>query len=322
MLALEAQTLTVGPYLDRWLRDSVEGTVSRHTYRDYQDKVKLHLKPSLGRIRLRDLTTLHLQSLYRQKIEDGLSSRSVRYIHVTIRKALEQAEAWDLVRKNVARFAKPPKAEHSERRYLTPEQAKRFLEAITGHRDEALYLVAVTTGLRRGELLGLKWTDLDLNERVLRVERSLDTYYGPATENAPKRKSSRRPASLFPEVVEALKAHRIRQLRDKLRAGPRWKEHGYVFPTSVGTGNRGDNVLKRSLKPLVAANDLPPITFHELRHSCATFLALLGVHPRTAQRILGHGSIATTLEAYTHVLDEMHQDASDKLRELFFGEVE
>ncbi len=141
------------------------------------------------------------------------------YVHTTIRKALAQAEAWDLVRKNVARFAKPPKEDHSEPDAMTVEEAQAFLRAIAGDRLEALYLLAVTTGLRRGELLGLKWADLNLDRGYLRVERSLDTLYGPPAENDPKRASSRRPAVLLPPVVASLKAHRTRQAAEKLAAG-------------------------------------------------------------------------------------------------------
>lgn len=320
LLAFEARTLSVGAYLDRWLT-TIEGSVSRHTYRDYRDKVELHLKPALGRIRLQDLTALHLSTLYQAKRKTH-SVRTIQYIHTTIRKALEQAEAWDLVRKNVARFAKPPKTEHTERRYFTPDEARRFLAAVQGHKDEALYLLAVTTGMRRGELLGLKWSDIDLEARTLRVERSLDTQYGPAKENAPKRAASKRPISLFPEIIQSLQRHKQRQRLNKLRYGPKWQERGYVFTTRYGTPQRGSSVLSRGLKPLLAKADLPPLTFHELRHSCATFFALLGVNPKTAMSMLGHSNIQTTLQHYTHVLDEMETEAGDKLRELLFEKEE
>lgn len=249
-LDLDAKKLTVGEFLDLWLRDSVKGTVARHTFVDYEGKVCLHLKPSVGHLKLQALTSAHLQALYRRKLDEGASTRTVGYIHTTIRKALAQAEAWDLVRKNVARFAKPPKKNHSEPDAMTVEEARDFLQAIIGDRLEALYLLAVTTGLRRGELLGLKWTDLDLHRSHFRVERSLDTQSGPAQENDPKRASSRRSAMLLPPVIVALEAHRSNQAAERAKADHAWREHGYIFPTRVGTPERGDNVLKRSLKPL------------------------------------------------------------------------
>jgi integrase len=186
----EAERLTLGDYLVSWLSD-IEGTVSRHTLRDYADKVRLHIAPALGNTRLRELTTGHLQKLYRRKLSEGLSPRSVRYIHVTLSKALHDAAGRDLVRKNVAKFAKPPKDEHSEKPVISVADAVLFLEAIRGDRFEALYLLAVTTGLRRGELLGLKWVDVDLDAGTLKVSRSLDSLYGPHQEVAPKRQASR-----------------------------------------------------------------------------------------------------------------------------------
>ncbi|MDP9440474.1 MAG: site-specific integrase, partial [Actinomycetota bacterium] len=244
---------------------------------------------------------------------------SVGYIHTTIRKALAQAEAWDLVRKNVARFAKPPKEGHSEPSAMTVEEAQRFLRAIAGDRLEAIYLLAVTTGLRRGELLGLKWVDLDLERGYLRVERSLDTLYGPAVENDPKRASSRRPAVLLPPVVAALEAHKTRQAAERLAAGPAWREHGYVFPTRVGTPERGDNVLKRSLKPLASEIGDPTLDFRKLRRSHSTFYAILNVHPRVAQMSMGHGSFSTTMKYYTGVPADLQKQAAEALGELLFG---
>lgn len=141
----------MGQYLDAWLRDSVAGTVARHTQRDYEDKVRLHLKPALGKARFADLTTQHLNRLYRKKLAEGQSPRSVRYMHTTMSKALHEAEGADLVRKNVARWAKPPKDEHEEKPVLSVADAMLFLEAIRGDRMEALYLLAVTTGLRRDD---------------------------------------------------------------------------------------------------------------------------------------------------------------------------
>ena len=318
-LNLDAKKTTVGEFLDLWLRDSVKGSVARHTFVDYEGKVRLHLKPAIGHLKLQALTSAHLQALYRHKLDEGLSARSVGYIHTTIRKALAQAEAWDLVRKNVARFAIHPKETHSEPDAMTVEEAQAFLGAISGDRLEALYLLAVTTGLRRGELLGLKWTDLDLRRGYLRVERSLDTLYGPPTENDPKRASSRRPAVLMPPVVAALKAHRKRQAAEKLAAGPAWREHGYIFPTRVGTPERGDNVLKRSLKPLAAGIGDTTLDFRKLRRSHSTFYAVLNVHPRVAQMSMGHGSFDTTMKYYTGVPADLQKQAAEALGELLFG---
>ena len=203
---------------------------------------------------------------------------------------------------------------------MTVEEAQRFLQAIVGDRLEALYLLAVTTGLRRGELLGLKWTDLELERGHLWVERSLDTLYGPAVENDPKRASSRRPAVLLAPVVASLEAHRVRQAEERLAAGPAWCEHGYIFPTRVGTPERGDNVLKRSLKPLAAELGDPSLDFRKLRRSHSTFYAVLNVHPRVAQMNMGHRSFSTTMKYYTGVPADLQKQAAEALGELLFGD--
>lgn len=313
------RNLTVAHYLRRWLVSSVESTVSRHTYRDYRDKVENHIIPAFGKKKLKDLVRQDLQALYRNMTAEGYAAATVRHVHVVIGKALHEAEAEDLVRKNVARFVKPPRPDREEREPMSPEEIKVFLQALDGHKDQALYLLALTGGMRRGELFGLKWSDLDLQNRRYKVQRSLDYLYGPAQEKEPKRESSRRSGILLPEVVSALREHKKRQLENHMIAGPRWQENGYVFPTRRGTPQRPDNVLRRSLKPLCVAANLRPLTFTDLRHSCATFLAFLGVHPKTTQKILGHSSIAVTMNVYTHALDEMHEDAARRYRKFLFG---
>lgn len=244
-------------------------------------------------------------------------------MHTIMWKALHEAEGADLVRKNVARWAKPPRDEHEEKPVLSVADAMLFLEAIRGDRMEALYLLAVTTGLRRGEMLGLKWQDLDLAKGTLKVSRSLDQHYGPARENAPKRAASRRPAVLPASVVEALRRRREAQDAERKAAGAAWRGgppgEGYVFATKVGTPERGDNLLSRSLKPLMAKAGLPPHNFKTLRRSNATFLVLLGVNPRVAMRLLGHSDVATTLKWYQQAPDEMQERAAELMGELLFG---
>jgi integrase len=313
---LGAESITFGEYLERWLKDVVEGSVSHHTYRDYKDKVILHLVSALGKVKLKALTALHLQALYRQKTDKGFSPRTVEYIHTTARKALAKAEEWDLVHKNVARYARPPAPEHKEHRTLTVPEAKVFFEAAAGDRLEALYILALTTGLRRGELLGLKWTDLNLDSVSLGVNRSMDTLYGPPEEKGPKRQSSRRTIALVPEAVAALRTHKKHQTEEKLGIGPAWREHDLIFPTRVGTPMRGDNLLKRSLRPLLEKARLPPITFHQLRH---TFQLVAGERPKVVQEILSHSSIKTTMDTYSHVIPGMQEAAAKRLQGILFG---
>ena len=309
----------IGLDLDRWLRDVVKGSVAHHTYKDYEGKVRLHLKPTFGRVKLKYLTSAHLKALYHQKTEDGLSPRTVEYVHSTARKALAKAEEWDLVRKNVARYARPPAKGHKEHRTLTIPESKAFFAAAAGDRLEALYVLALTMRLRRGELLGPKWADIDLEKTTLSVNRSVDTLYGPPEEKAPKRQSSRRTVVLVPEAVAALRLHRIHQAEERLAAGPTWRERDLVFPTTLGSPMLGDNLLKRNLRPLLEKAGLPPLTFHELRHTFATFHLASGEKPKVIQEILGHSSIKTTMDTYSHVIPGMQEEAADRLQQFLFG---
>jgi integrase len=180
-------------------------------------------------------------------------------------------------------------------------------------------VLALTTGLRRGEFLGLKWADVDLDKATLSVNRSMDTLYGPPEEKAPKRESSRRTVVLVPEAVAALRLHHRRQAEERLAAGPAWREQDLVFPTTIGSPMLGDNLLKRNLRPLLEKASLPPLTLHELRHTFATFHLASGEKPKVIQEILGHSSIKTTMDTYSHVIPGMQEEAAGRLQRLLFG---
>jgi integrase len=196
----------------------------------------------------------------------------------------------------------PAKAEH-EFITLSPKQARRFLEVVAGDRLEALYMVALTTGMREGELLGLRWTDVDLDGGALRVVRKL------------KRRTSRRQVLLVAPAVEALKLHRDRQ-EERQRAGSTWHEEGLVFPNTIGRPINPSNFLRRSFYPLLEAAGLPRMRFHDLRHSAATLLLGMGVHPKIVSELLGHTQIGITLDLYSHVTATMQRDAVQAFEEL------
>jgi integrase len=319
----EARTITVSAYLTLWV-SSIQGTVSRHTYRDYESKVRLHLKPHIGHIKLRELKASDLQRLYAElasKAGKGLSPRSIEYVHVTISKALNQAEAWDYVGRNVARHAHPPQQQHSERKVLNVEQIKTFLEVArrSGDRFFALYVLAFTTGMRQGELLGLKWADIDLDRGYLRVQRSLDYSQSPPQEKAPKRDSSKRSIKLVPEAIATLQEHHDRQA---ILAETTWswqgEAYGYVFPSLRGTPMSGNNLRRRNLQPLLERAGLPHLTFHELRHTFATLELSIGERLKVVQEILGHSDISTTMNTYSHVIEGMQDEAAQRLSDHLF----
>ena len=172
-LMFDHENLRVEEYLDRWLKGSVRSNVKPITYESYERIIRVHVVPTLGRVKLNKLNPLHLQSLYKERLDSGLSSRTVQYIHVVMHRALKQAVRWGLVPRNVSEAVDPPKIHRKEMRPLSPDQARTFLEAAREDRLEALYVVALHCGLRQGELFGLRWGDVDLEAGILRVNRTL-----------------------------------------------------------------------------------------------------------------------------------------------------
>ena len=191
-----------------------------------------------------------------------------------------------------------------------------MLAAASGSRFEALYVVAIHTGLRRGELLGLKWTDADLDAGTLTVRRSLDV---DGTSKAPKNLASKRTLKLTPQALDVLKAHNVRQNAERLQSGSRWQDHNLVFPNTVGKPMNAGNLYRREFQPLLERAGLidEGFTIHSLRHTFATTLAAKGVHPSTAQKMLGHSDIRMTLAIYTHPTDSMQDAATAALEEAF-----
>ena len=308
-LPIAAERLTVAACLSRWLADVVKGTVRPTTYTSYEGTVRLHIVPTLGRIELSKLTAQHVTALLNAKGEAGLSPRSVKYIRTVLRVALNQAVKWNLVVRNVVTLVPTPRVERHEAMAFTPEQARRFLEAIRGERLEALYSVALALGLRQGEALALHWSDVNLDAGTLRVRHALQRVDGKLSLVQPKTEQSRRTIDLPPPTVAALRAHWERQMEERQVAGTRWKEHGLVFTTKIGTPLEKGNVFKWFKKMLEAA-DLPDMRFHDLRHCCASLLLAQNVHPKVVQEILGHSQIAMTLDLYSHVIPSVKKDAA------------
>jgi integrase len=305
----DAGTTTVGEWLTAWLTDSVRATVRQRTYERYESIVRVHLIPTLGRVKLSALTPAHVRGLYREKLDAGLAPRSVLHIHRTLSKALKQAVMDGLIPRNAAAPVKPPRPRREEIRPLDRGQVRTLFEAARGDRLEALYIVAVTTGLRRGELQGLKWDDVDLEVGTLQVRRTLSEPKGGYIFEAPK-SGKGRSVRCSQRAVEALRSHRARQNEERLRVGALWQDQGLVFPSSIGTPLLGGN-LNRSFKALLQRAGFPQtFRFHDLRHTCATLLLRQGVNPKFVQELLGHADISLTLNVYSHVLPDMGDTAA------------
>jgi len=310
-LTFDAGSLTVGEYLDRWLSHSVQDSVRQKTYERYESIVRVHLSPALGRIKLKTLTPEHVRSLYREKLDSGLAPRSVLHIHRTLSKALKQATDDGLIPRNAAASVKPPQPRSEEIQPLSRDQVQTFLDTVRGDRMEALYVLAVTAGLRQGELLALKWEDVDLvgEYPTLEVRRSLSETRGRRNFEAPKSGRGRH-LRLSRRAVSALRAHRMRQLEERVLKAGLWEDHGLIFPSEVGTPMSGRN-LYRAFKIRVKRASLPQtLRFHDLRHTCATLLLRQGINPKFVQELLGHADISLTLNTYSHVLPDMGDAAA------------
>ena len=274
----------------------------------------MHLDPSIGRVKLKALTPAHVRGLYRERLDAGLAPRTVLHVHRTLSKALKQAHDDGLITRNAAGPVKPPRPRREEIEPLDREQVRALFDAasVAGDRLEALYVVAVTAGLRRGELLGLKWEDVDLDAGVIQVRRMLSEPKGGHIFEAPK-SGKGRSIRLTRKATTALREHRKRQLEGRIEhAGP-WEHHGLIFPSGVGTPISGGN-LTRAFKALLARAELPTTTrFHDLRHTCATLLLRQGTNPKYVQELLGHADISLTLNVYSHVLPDMGDAAASAM---------
>jgi integrase len=240
----------------------------------------------------------------------GHSPRTVQYALHVLRIALARAVRWGLVPRNVATMVDGPRVPRRRVPVLTGEEAQRFMIAVRDDRLGALYVVALSLGLRQGEVLGLRWSDVDLDRQSLTVGAALQRVSGKGLVLVePKTETSRRKITLPGYCLGVLREHRVRQLRDRLLAGSRWSETGLVFTSALGTGLESGLVTKR-LQRILAACGLPRLRFHDLRHSAASLLGAQGVPPRVVMEVLGHSRISVTMDLYSHVFPSLLGDAA------------
>jgi integrase len=249
---ITATDQTLGEFLTAWLRDTVQHNVRPRTYIGYRELVELHIVPMLGNVKLQKLTPQQLQKLYNQKREEGYAPQTVKNIHRVLHRALNDALRWNLVARNICDLVDTPRVPKSEMQALTGEQAQQFLAAAKDDPFEALYVLALTTGMRRGELLGLKWDDIDFTHGRLQVQRSIARIGKQGFQvSEPKTAKGRRSIHLTALAVDALKRHRIRQHEIRHAAGPAWDDQGWVFCNAVGRPIEAGNMLRRSFWPLL-----------------------------------------------------------------------
>ena len=308
---------TVGAFLTSWLENSVRGSVRKSTYDRNESLCRVHLIPALGRKKLKTLGAADVAGFYRSRLDSGCSAASVRKMHETLHKALKQAVRWGYMTKNPADDVDTPRVHTEEVHPLTRDEARRFLKVVRGDRLEALYVVALHTGLRQGELLALRWEDVDIEEKTLRVRRTITKDGGKLLIGPTKTAKGRRTVKLTRDAAEALREHLSRQLEEIDGLGDLFEDNGFVFCTAKGTLINPSNLRKRSFAPLLVRAGLPHMTFHQLRHTAATILLLKNVNPKIVSEMLGHASIAITLDTYSHVLPNMQDSAVAAMEEAF-----
>jgi integrase len=322
-VVFNAGTLTLGNYLDLWLAECVkplvdQGKMEHSTYVRYAGIVRNHIKPVLGRKKLKEVNRAAVRKLYNDKAKD-LSPRSVDYLHVTLQKALKQAVRDELIPHNVAEGERPRSSHRKEEaKALSHGQVRALLAAAQGDRNEALYIVALHTGLRLGELLGLKWADVDLDAGKLSVRRSLKVTADGLGFGPPKNKASRRSVPLNKTAVVALKAHRKHQNEERISAS-RWHDPDLVFPNRVGNPMDHNNLYYREYKPLLDRSGLrdQSFTFHSLRHTFASVLCNRDVNVKKIQSLMGHSSITQTMDTYSHLMQDIGGDVVGGLDKAF-----
>lgn len=316
---VDSKSLTVEQFMTRWLEDSVRGSVKIATYDDYEKTTRRYIIPEIGHVRISKLTSDMIQSLYARRLRGGLSPNTVLHIHRTLRRALNQAARWRLIPRNPVEDTDPPRKTKPRLTVLTVEEIARFIGSSADRRLFPLYMLAALSGLRAGEILGLRWSDVSESASgrpILRVERTLvNSSMGVELQDGTK-SGGTRIVELTELAVQILHIHRGRQHTERVHAGSGWEDRNLVFTSKTGRYIHPANVSQYLRRDLAKAG-LPEVRFHDLRHSFATVLAGAGAHAAIVAGMLGHADANLTLSTYTHYLPSMQGWATERLDEIF-----
>jgi len=310
---LEGAKITLNEYLDRWLETAVRPRVRAKTFQDYQGMLRRYVRPILGERVLAGMRPLDLQSMYHQVSERGLSARTVRYTHVVVKSAMQQAVRWRLLLENPADGLKVPQQPRNEMRALTVDQARMLLKAAQGTKYGPVLAVALTTGMRPSEYLGLKWQDIDWARQTVSIVRSIQRLNGKRCFSDTKRSRSRRPIKLQSWIVALL-----RDLQAKGSAYDFYAEgRDLIFRTASGQPINADYLAKH-FRSILDLAGVPRMRLYDLRHSAATLALAAGVSPKVVSEQLGRASTAFTLDTYAHVLPHMQDEAAARVEAMLF----
>jgi integrase len=317
---VEPARMSVDAYLDRWLEDSARPRLRRRTFEDYKWLLKAYVRPVLGSSRLDQVQPLDVQSLYNKMRERGLSGRTVHVTHNVVRLALKQAVRWKMLSQNPTEGVDLPRWEKREMLALSPEEVVRFRTAASSDRWGVLFDLALVTGMRPGEILGLRWCDVNLVTGSLMVRQTLARTGKAWRFEPPKTEKSRRTIPLPRPVVRTLAAHKARQAEIRLRFGTEYQDHDLVFAGARGAPLDSRSLVRRHLKPILLRADLPEaLRLYDLRHTCASLLLAAGENAKVVSERLGHAGVTITLDTYGHVMPGMQEQATARLEELIFG---
>ncbi len=314
---IEPSDMNIAEYLEYWLQTYAKSSVSERTFIGYEANVRRHIIPYIGRRPLSDLKPVHVQELYSRLLASGLSPKTVHYIHTILHQALKHAVKWELIVRNVTEATEPPKVPRYKIQVLDAQQAARLLHDL---RDARLYmpvLLALTTGMRRGEILGLTWPDIDFPHSTIHISRTtLGVKGGAPVWGPPKTDDGRRTVALPAMTVEALQEHQRGQAILRHVHGADYQSHDLVICLENGRAwdlSNFSNEFRRTMDDL----GFKGVRFHDLRHTHATLLLTAGTHPKIVSERLGHATVHMTLDTYSHVLPQMQKEAAGRIDDLF-----
>ncbi len=315
-ISVDSKKMTIAQFLQRWLSDYAEQSVSKKTLERYREIIDNHLSPTFGTAQLNELHPLHIQGAYTEWLKSGrkdgkggLSPQTVKHHHRILNQAMKQAVKWRLLARNPVEDVDPPKVARAEILTLDSGEINTLIEASYGMPLYMPVLIATATGMRRGEILGLKWTDIDLDRTTLSVERSLQETKDGLALKSPKTKRSRRSITLPSYLIDELRRHRLNQRKQQLVNAPVYNDLDLVCAKKDGQFISPE-WLSRRFGEFIKKLDITHITFHGLRHSHFTQLLESGVHPKVASERAGHSSVAVTLDIYSHVSENLQKDAA------------
>jgi integrase len=314
-VAIEPSKMTVGEYLERWLREAAAPTVRPVTVESYGYTIKAQILPDLDKVKLSQLKPLHIQRMYSNRLAAGMSRRTVQYAHAVLNRALKQAVRWQLIARNPAEAVKSPKPARHQAEVMGDDRLRALMAALAGDRMEVLFKVAIATGCRRGELVALRWSDIHWDTGTIHINRTGERVGNGVVWSEPKTSKSRRGLPVPAETLAMLRRHEVQQAEIRDNLGAHYLDEDLVFAKQTGGPiNPGD--VSQHFAHILKKHNLPKARLHDLRHAHATLLLEAGHNIKAVSERLGHSSIQITGDIYSHVTRTMQDQMLSTLETL------